>query len=164
MFQIWSLSKGRLLRTVYFPAIINAITMDPGEHAFYAGGRDGKIYIVALNGKHNPDSSHGLFIIGSLTDHRFLIFFFNFDCFVYAWSYILWHSFFYVTYLFQSLHVLLNSKAVTCLAFSIDGVTLVSGSEDGTVRVWDAKKKLVVRVLKHMKGANEEHTGLYWMI
>lgn len=49
--------------------------MDPGEHAFYAGGRDGKIYIVALNGEHNPDSSHGLFIIGSLTDHRFLIFF-----------------------------------------------------------------------------------------
>ncbi|XP_039115754.1 protein ROOT INITIATION DEFECTIVE 3-like [Dioscorea cayenensis subsp. rotundata] len=111
--KIWSLSKGRLLRTVYFPAIINAIAMDPGEHAFYAGGRDGKIYIVALNGEHNPDSSHGLFIIGSLTDH---------------------------------------SKAVTCLAFSIDGVTLVSGSEDGTVRVWDAKKKLVVRVLKHMKG------------
>ena len=74
MFQIWSLSKGRLLRTVYFPAIINAIAMDPGEHAFYAGGRDGKIYIVALNGERNPDSSHGMFIIGSLTDHRFLFF------------------------------------------------------------------------------------------
>ena len=60
--------------------------------------------------------------------------------------------------------MLLNSKAVTCLAFSIDGITLVSGSEDGTVRVWDAKRKHVVRVLKHMKGTNEEYIGLYWMI
>ncbi|KAJ0985016.1 hypothetical protein J5N97_003372 [Dioscorea zingiberensis] len=93
--KIWSLSKGRLLRTVSLPAIVNAIAMDPGEHTFYAGCRDGKIYIVALNAECNPDSSHGMFIMGSFTEHR---------------------------------------KAVTCLAFSTDGITVVSGSEDATVR------------------------------
>jgi len=96
-----------------FPSIIDAIAMDPGEHAFYAGGRDGKIYIAALNAECNPDSRYGIYIIGSMSDH---------------------------------------SKAVTCLAFSMDGVTLVSGSEDGMVRVWDTKSQHVTRVLKHGKG------------
>ncbi|CAL9158550.1 unnamed protein product [Musa hybrid cultivar] len=87
--------------------------MDPGEHVFYVGGRDGKIYISALNAECNRNSIHGMFIIGALYDH---------------------------------------SKAITCLAFSTDGVTLVSRTEDGIVRVWDTKTKHVTRVLKHAKG------------
>ncbi|WOL13512.1 hypothetical protein Cni_G22282 [Canna indica] len=111
--KIWSLSEGKLLRSITFPSIIDAIRMDPGEHVFYAGGRDGKIYIAALNAECNPNSAHGMFIIGTLYD---------------------------------------QSKAITCLAFSMDGVTLVSGSEDGFVRVWDTRTKHVTRVLKHAKG------------
>ncbi|CAL9090871.1 unnamed protein product [Musa acuminata var. zebrina] len=111
--KIWSLSEGLLLRSITFPSIIDAIVMDPGEHVFYAGGRDGKIYIAALNAECNRNSIHGMFIIGALYDH---------------------------------------SKAITCLAFSTDGVTLVSGTEDGIVRVWDTKTKYVTRVLKHAKG------------
>lgn len=45
-----------------------------------------------------------------------------------------------------------NSKAVTCLAHGISGNYLISGSEDGVVRVWDAKTLNIVRVLKHAKG------------
>ncbi|XP_065036490.1 protein ROOT INITIATION DEFECTIVE 3-like isoform X2 [Musa acuminata AAA Group] len=111
--HIWSLSEGLLLRSITFPSIIDAIVMDPGEHVFYAGGRDGKIYIAALNAECNRNSIHGMFIIGALYDH---------------------------------------SKAITCLAFSTDGVTLVSGTEDGIVKVWDTKTKHVTRVLKHAKG------------
>jgi len=44
--------------------------MDLGEHVFYAGGRDGKIYIAALNAECNRNSIHGMFIIGALYDHR----------------------------------------------------------------------------------------------
>ncbi|KAL4196119.1 hypothetical protein AMTRI_Chr04g181740 [Amborella trichopoda] len=45
-----------------------------------------------------------------------------------------------------------HSKAVTSLAFSMDGFSLVSGSEDGTVRVWDVVSSQCIRIFKHGKG------------
>ncbi|XP_057974115.1 protein ROOT INITIATION DEFECTIVE 3 [Malania oleifera] len=110
--KVWSLSKGRLLRNILFPSIIDAIALDPGEHVFYAGGRDGKIYIAALNVESTSSSKYGMHIIGSLFDH---------------------------------------SKAITCLAFGMDGVLLVSGSEDGMIRVWDTKMRNIIRIFKHSK-------------
>ncbi|XP_074557430.1 protein ROOT INITIATION DEFECTIVE 3-like isoform X2 [Curcuma longa] len=111
--KVWSLSKGELLRNITFPSVIDAVAMDPGEHVFYAGGRDGKIYIAALNAEGNPNSSYGVFILDTLYDH---------------------------------------SKAITSLALSKDGVTLVSGSEDGSVLVLNTTTKRVTRVFKHGKG------------
>lgn len=72
LYQVWSLSKGKLLRNIVFPAIIDAIALDPGEHVFYAGGRDGKIYIAALTAQGTSSNIYGLHIIGSLADHRFV--------------------------------------------------------------------------------------------
>jgi len=48
--------------------------------------------------------------------------------------------------------LILNSKAVTCLAYSKGGNLLISGSEDGIVRVWNAKTRNIVRMFKHAKG------------
>ncbi|VFQ62333.1 unnamed protein product [Cuscuta campestris] len=67
--KVWSLSRGIVLRDVVFPSIIDAIALDPGEHVFYAGGRDGKIYIGALNALSISNSNYGSHIIGSLTEH-----------------------------------------------------------------------------------------------
>ncbi|XP_022768748.1 protein ROOT INITIATION DEFECTIVE 3 isoform X2 [Durio zibethinus] len=111
--KVWSLFRGRLLRNIVFPSIIDAIALDPGEHVFYAGSRDGKIYIAALNAESSPSSSYGLHIIGSLSDH---------------------------------------SKPVTCLAYSAEGNLLLSGSEDGLVRVWDVKTQNIIRMFRHAKG------------
>uniref|UniRef100_A0A5B7BLE7 Uncharacterized protein n=1 Tax=Davidia involucrata TaxID=16924 RepID=A0A5B7BLE7_DAVIN len=111
--KVWSLSRGILLRNIVFPSIIDATALDPGEHVFYAGGRDGKIYIAALNAQGTTNNSYGMHIIGSLFDH---------------------------------------SKAVTCLAFAADGISLVSGSEDGMVRVWNSKTHNIIRIFKHAKG------------
>ncbi|XP_021284761.1 protein ROOT INITIATION DEFECTIVE 3 isoform X2 [Herrania umbratica] len=111
--HVWSLSRGRLLRNIVFPSIIAAIALDPGEHVFYAGSRDGKIYIAALNAESSPSNSYGLHIIGSLSDH---------------------------------------SKAVTCLAYSAERNLLLSGSEDGMVRVWDVKTQNIIRMFRHAKG------------
>ncbi|KAF8377549.1 hypothetical protein HHK36_030931 [Tetracentron sinense] len=111
--KVWSLSKGKLLRTIVFPSIINAIAVEPGEHVFYAGSRDGKIYIAALNAESTTTNSYGMHIVGSLYD---------------------------------------QSKAVTCLAFSMDGILLVSGSDDGIIRVWDTKSHNIVRIFRHAKG------------
>lgn len=36
--------------------------------------------------------------------------------------------------------------------YSISGNCLISGSEDGVIRVWDAKSHNIVRVFKHAKG------------
>ncbi|XP_076928488.1 protein ROOT INITIATION DEFECTIVE 3-like [Bidens hawaiensis] len=110
--KVWSLARGTLLRNVVFPSVIDAVALDPGEHVFYAGGRDGKIYIAELNsvGKTN---NYGLHIIGTLSD---------------------------------------QSKAICSLAFALDGVQLIAGSEDGFVRVWDTKTHNIIRVFKHAKG------------
>lgn len=111
--KIWSLALGVLLRTIKFPAAVNAAVVDPGEYALYAGCTDGRIYIAALNVGTTSDGIHGDSIIGTLVDH---------------------------------------SRAVTALAFSMDGVLLVSGSEDCTVRVWDTVSCQVLRIFKHAKG------------
>lgn len=55
-----------------FSSIIDAIALDPGEHVFYAGGRDGKIYIAALHAQPTSTSNYGPHIIGTLSDHRFV--------------------------------------------------------------------------------------------
>ncbi|XP_047975725.1 protein ROOT INITIATION DEFECTIVE 3 [Salvia hispanica] len=111
--KVWSLSRGKLLRNVLFPGAIDAISLDPGEHVFYAGGRDGKIHIAALNAPMSQNSNNGPHVLGSLAEH---------------------------------------SKAVTCLASSADGFLLVSGSEDGMIRVWDTRTRNIIRVFRHAKG------------
>ncbi|CAA0814356.1 PLC-like phosphodiesterases superfamily protein [Striga hermonthica] len=45
-----------------------------------------------------------------------------------------------------------HNKAVTCLASSVDGFLLVSGSEDGMIRVWDTRARNLIRIFRHAKG------------
>lgn len=45
-----------------------------------------------------------------------------------------------------------HSRAVTALAFSVDGVSLLSASEDCTVCLWDTFSCQALRVYKHNKG------------
>ncbi|KAJ7966607.1 protein ROOT INITIATION DEFECTIVE 3-like [Quillaja saponaria] len=111
--KVWSLSRGTLLRNIVFPSVIDAIALDAAEHVFYAGSRDGKIFIAALNAESTSSKSYGLHIISSLSNH---------------------------------------SKAVTCLTYGTSGNLLLSGSEDGMVRVWDTKTHNIIRVLRHSKG------------
>lgn len=62
------------MRNIVFPTIVDAIALDPGEHVFFAGGRDGKIYVAALNAESTSDSKYGLHIINCFSNHRFLSF------------------------------------------------------------------------------------------
>ncbi|KAB1220216.1 Protein ROOT INITIATION DEFECTIVE 3 [Morella rubra] len=145
--KVWSLSKGKLLRNVVFPSIIDAIALDPGEHVFYAGSRDGKIYIAALNAESTSNSNYGLHIIKSVSSHShnaLPLRKFQFRKMVCSAEepYVLAYS------LSNALH----NKAVTCLSYCASGNLLISGSEDGIVRVWDAKTHDIVRVFKHAKG------------
>ncbi|KAK7295545.1 hypothetical protein RJT34_18455 [Clitoria ternatea] len=111
--KVWSLSRGTLLRNIVFPSIIDTIALDPAEHVFYTGSRDGKIFIAALNTESIATNKYGMHIIGSFSNH---------------------------------------SKAVTCLAFGTSENVLISGSEDGMVRVWNARTHNIVRMFRHAKG------------
>ncbi|RDX70085.1 Protein ROOT INITIATION DEFECTIVE 3, partial [Mucuna pruriens] len=111
--KVWSLSRGTLLRNIVFPSVIDSIALDPAEHVFYAGSRDGKIFIAALNTESIATNNYGMHIIGSFSNH---------------------------------------SKAVTCLAYGASENLLISGSEDGTIRVWNARTRNIVRMFKHAKG------------
>ncbi|XP_048542483.1 protein ROOT INITIATION DEFECTIVE 3-like isoform X2 [Triticum urartu] len=111
--KIWSLSEGRMLRSISFPAVIDSVEIDPRSHIFYAGGRDGKIYVTAMGVDVSSQGRDDLSILGILDDH---------------------------------------SKAVTSLTSSTDGLLLVSGSEDGNVRVWDTRSQQVTRKFKHSQG------------
>lgn len=102
-----------MLRSISFPAITDSVALDPRSHIFYAGGRDGKIYVTAMGIDVTSPSSDDSTIIGALDDH---------------------------------------SKAVTSLASSTDGLILISGSEDGNVRVWDTRTQQVIRKFKHSQG------------
>lgn len=65
------MATGRLLRNIIFPSVIDAIAIDVGEYAFYAGGRDGKIYIAALNALTTSSSTdYGKHIIGFIANSR----------------------------------------------------------------------------------------------
>ncbi|KAH6782218.1 Transducin/WD40 repeat-like superfamily protein [Perilla frutescens var. frutescens] len=66
---VWSLSRGKFLRNIVFPSIIDVISIDPREHVLYAGGRDGKIYIDVLNAPVAHNNNYGPHIIGSLSEH-----------------------------------------------------------------------------------------------
>lgn len=111
--KVWSLSRGTLLRNIVFPSEIDAIALDPAEHVFYAGSRNGKIFIAALNTESIATSNYGMHIVGSFSNH---------------------------------------SKRVTCLAYGNGENLLISGSEDGIVRVWNARTHNIVRVFKYTKG------------
>lgn len=167
------MSKGKLLRNVMFPSIIDAIALDPGEHVFYAGGRDGKIYVAALNAESTYKNNYGLHIINSFSTHRFVLlclvngyfltkclnlwsFCISFYCEASSFCNVLGNA----SLLLEAYYILahnfmlcyLHSKAVTCLAYGTTGNFLISGSEDGMVRVWDARTHNIVRVFKHAKG------------
>ncbi|KAG4925955.1 hypothetical protein GLYMA_18G275100v4 [Glycine max] len=45
-----------------------------------------------------------------------------------------------------------HSNQVTCLAYGSSENLLISGSEDGMVRVWNARTRNIVRMFKHSKG------------
>ncbi|CAD6244729.1 unnamed protein product [Miscanthus lutarioriparius] len=67
--HIWSLSEGRMLRSISFPTSIGSIALDPRSHIFYAGGRDGKIYVTAMGVDLSFHVSDESSILGTLDDH-----------------------------------------------------------------------------------------------
>eukprot|EP00850_Spirogloea_muscicola_P013947 SM000097S24800 [mRNA] locus=s97:332384:335507:+ [translate_table: standard] len=124
--KIWSLALGALLRSIVFPVGLNCVVLDPGEYALYAGGVDGHIFVTALNFGVPAPSSAPIGANGGAgaVPHEMQI----------------------------DTALIGHKRAVTALAFSVDGVSLVSASEDCTVRLWDTTSRQLLRTFQHQKG------------
>lgn len=62
-----------MLRSILFPTSIDSVALDPRSHVFYAGGRDGKIYVTAMGVDISSHGSDDSSILGALDDHRFAL-------------------------------------------------------------------------------------------
>ena len=47
-FQLWDLASGHLLRSFVFNVAIFAVVMDAAEYRLFAGGYDGKVFVINL--------------------------------------------------------------------------------------------------------------------
>ena len=121
---------GPLLRSVTLPAGVHSLALDPGEHALYAGCASGTIYEVPLVGggaaaaAGGGGGGAGLGAAAAAAADG-------------GGSGALYAA------------MEGHSRAVSCLALTPDAAHLVSGSVDGSVRVWELRSRQPVRVLQN---------------
>lgn len=122
--KLHRLSDGKLLASHALPSGLNCVVMDAGEHALYVGGTEGVIYEVSLVGSSSGAAGRAGSAaavsgaaVGASTS--------------------------------SSSHYTRmegHGRAINALAMSVDGESMVSGSDDGTTCVWDLRSRQVVQV------------------
>lgn len=124
--RMYSLATGDELASFRLPVPLHCCQADPQQQAMYLGGGNGSIYEVSLLDGAGGGSGN---TVGAEAGGGGGGGFF--------------------TGVGHSVHHRLeaHSAAVTCLAFTAEGSHLVSGSEDGTVRIWDTVTRQPLRVL-----------------
>jgi len=115
--KIYSLGNGATLRQVRCPTALTCCALDACEATLYAGGVDGRLFEIPLNGAPSVAVS-----LDGGADAR--------DGMV----------------AFEG-----HSKKLVGVACSTDGNAVISASEDGTARVWDAASRQTLHVLRHPK-------------
>jgi pre-rRNA-processing protein IPI3 len=123
--KLWTLGGGHLLRTIALPAALGAVALDACEATLYAGAVDGRVFEVPLNAAPPAAAGGGGTMAGAGAGAGA------------AASAVL------------EGHV----RAITALACTADGERVVSSSEDGTCRVWDAASRQTTHILRHPKAA-----------
>ena len=127
---LFAATAGTMLRRVQLGSPCRCLCLEGGEHSLYVGCEDGNIFEVDLVGRgegENGGNSAKRRDGGGSGDDSIV--------------------------LPPGVAAVLSGHggAVTCLASpsSANSSLLVSGSEDGTVRVWDAASRATLRLLKH---------------
>lgn len=129
--KLWALATGQLLRSLTLPAGVTSVTLDAGEHVLLAGCADGSIYEVSLVGTQQQQQLQGVTrgpaaAAGAAGSS--------------AGAGVVGGP--------GSCCYEGHTKAVSCLVVTPDGEQLVSGCEDGTVRVWDLRSRQCLRVIQ----------------
>ncbi|KAK9368687.1 WD40-repeat-containing domain protein [Lipomyces kononenkoae] len=124
--RVWNASDLRLQTTYVFKEALLSIVVDPAERAIYAGTDDGVIYHVDLYRQSREGA--GLEYTGGL--QRVV-----------------------EVSTESSVKFTQHTGKVLSLDLSFDSTLLVSGSEDGTVIVWDIATHQVLKKIKPGRGA-----------
>ena len=135
--KIHRVSDGRLLLSALLPSGLTSMAMDAGEHYIYAGGSDGVIYEVPLI----PSSSHtnstrgfkGSSAAGAGPSSSLSMQAGMEGAGISSSSFVKMEG---------------HSRAINALSLSVDGETMVSGSEDGTACIWDLRSRQAVHVIQ----------------
>ncbi|CAK0786493.1 hypothetical protein CVIRNUC_009706 [Coccomyxa viridis] len=119
--KIYSLADGALLRSMAFPAALHSAVMDPAEHALHVGAADGRIFQVSLVGAPPEEDA----LAGNAMQADI-----SMQAHDREWTALEGHT-----------------RAVTSLAYTVDGAYVLSGSDDGTVRVWESRSSQCLRII-----------------
>ncbi|KJE97530.1 hypothetical protein CAOG_07371 [Capsaspora owczarzaki ATCC 30864] len=132
--KLWELASGILLCSFVFPTSISSVLVDPAELLLIAGGADGHIYPINIHeqsmstvAQQHQQQRHGASFAGSASAAL--------DTFVESGRRFEGHS-----------------RAVSSLALSFDGTTLLSGGQDGAAIVWDVRSGQIVKTFAQHKG------------
>uniref|UniRef100_A0A383WA77 Uncharacterized protein n=1 Tax=Tetradesmus obliquus TaxID=3088 RepID=A0A383WA77_TETOB len=132
--KLWSLTTGQLLRTITLPAGVTSVTLDAGEHVLLAGCVDGSIWEAPLAGQQlaapaaAAAAAGGSGAAAAASDAAAA---------AAAAAGVVGGP--------GSCCYEGHSKAISSLEITPDGEQLVSGSEDGTARIWDLRSRQCLR-------------------
>jgi pre-rRNA-processing protein IPI3 len=118
----------QLLATITFPAGLTAVTMNVTETLLFVGAINGSIYRVDF---FQRDPPRGYIPIDRET---------------------------HVTSKDDEAIYLGHKLSISSLAISMDASTLISGSEDGLIHVWDIQSRQILRSFTHHKGRQKNRS------
>jgi pre-rRNA-processing protein IPI3 len=142
--KIWDLPSGRCVASFTCPSYINVCVPDPMEHRLFLGAGDGRIYVVHLHAAaaaatavsarrlylHHPSRSTSLESANPSSSSAA------------AADEIMSHEGF-----------IGHEYPVTRLVVSLCGQFVLSGDDDGAVRVWDSVSRQALRTMTCVQGS-----------
>jgi len=130
--KIWDIPSGMLLHSLSFASQIHTITVEPAERFLYAGAADGTVYQVDLINGVSTGAASSSAAFGTAGA---------------AATSIASSS----NGPLQPLVFSGHTKAITSLSLSYDGSRLLTGSMDGTARIWDTRSRQSIKVLSKQR-------------
>ncbi|GAB9473558.1 Wd domain-containing protein [Globisporangium polare] len=133
--KIWSLSSSQCLYSVTCPSFVNVCAADAMEHRLFMGCGNGKVYALDLNAAASSVTAATARILSTNAAANG------------ASSATAWGQDALLPDAFEG-----HEVSVTTMQISECGGFLVTGDEDGVVRVWDSLSRQSLRTIKLFKG------------
>ncbi|KAI8869823.1 WD40 repeat-like protein, partial [Ramicandelaber brevisporus] len=137
--NVWDLATGELVVTFVLPCPVWSAVIDPSERFVYMGCDDGLIRMASLY-KRNATTGD-ISSVGETTA-------------------TVGSNVIAVSSASSETAFIGHSQAVRSLSLSFDATLLVSGSDDGSVNVWDTVSRKALRTFTGHKGAQITHVDI----